>query len=285
MGERARSFSTSYGRRGDDAGGERYEDAVDGSAIDACQRPAGGTCRMSARVAVVVGASGGLGRAFVSELLSEPVWSAVIGVGRRRPADWPDTERTPFLTADLLDEAALAQLAEDIAALGAPGFILIATGLLHEEGLGPEKAMRAVTESSLTRLFQVNAVLPALVAKHLAPLLPKDEPSILAALSARVGSIGDNRLGGWHAYRASKAALNMLFQCQAVELKRERPLAICVTLHPGTVATALSAPFARSPSPRLQPAEAAGRLMKVLRRLEPADSGGFFAHDASRVPW
>ncbi|CAN5584831.1 SDR family oxidoreductase [soil metagenome] len=240
---------------------------------------------MSARVAVVVGARGGLGRAFVSELLSEPGWSAVIGVGRRRPTDWPEGERAPFLTADLLDEAALAKLAQDIAALGAPGLILIATGLLHEEGLGPEKGMRAVTEASLTRLFQVNAVLPALVAKYLSPLLPRDEPSILAALSARVGSIGDNRLGGWHAYRASKAALNMLFRCQAVELGRERPLAVCVTLHPGTVETALSAPFTRSARSRFQPEEAARRLMKVLRGLTPADSGGFFAHDASRVPW
>lgn len=240
---------------------------------------------MSARIAVVVGASGGIGRAFVSQLLTEPGWRAVVGVGRRRPADWPDDPRTPFLTADLLDETALAKLAEDVAALGVPGFILIATGLLHEDSLGPEKSMRAVTEASLTRLFQVNAVMPALIAKHLAPLLPKDEPSILAALSARVGSIGDNRLGGWHAYRASKAALNMLFQCQAVELKRERPLAICVTLHPGTVETALSAPFARSGLPLLRPDDAAGRLIKVLRQLEPADSGGFFAHDASRVPW
>lgn len=240
---------------------------------------------MSQPVAVVVGASGSLGRAFVAQLLAEPAWRAVIGVGRRRPADWPDDPRSPFLAADLLDETALAGLAKEIAALGTPGFILIATGLLHEDGLQPEKAMRAVTEASLNRLFQVNAVMPTLVAKHLAPLLPKDEASILAALSARVGSIGDNRLGGWHAYRASKAALNMLFQCQAVELRRERPLAICVTLHPGTVETALSAPFARSPKSLFKPDEAAARLMKVLRRLEPADSGGFFAYDASRVPW
>lgn len=240
---------------------------------------------MRPRIAVVVGASGGLGRAFVSELLTEPGWRFVVGVGRREPADWPDDPRTPFLTADLLDEAALSKLAGEIAALGTPGLVIIATGLLHAEDVKPEKSMRAVTAASMTRLFEVNAVLPALVAKHLAPLLPKDESSVLAALSARVGSIGDNRLGGWHAYRASKAALNMMFRCQAIELARERPLAVCVTLHPGTVATPLSAPFARSSGPALEPADSARRLLKVLYRLEPADSGGFFAYDASRVSW
>lgn len=240
---------------------------------------------MSPRIAVVVGASGGLGRAFVSELLAEPVWRMVVGVGRRKPSDWPEDPRTPFLTADLLDEASLGELAAEIAALGTLGFVIIATGLLHADDLKPEKAMRAVSAAAMTRLFEVNAVLPTLVAKHLAPLLPKDEPSILAALSARVGSVTDNRLGGWHAYRASKAALNMMFRCQAIELARERPLAVCVTLHPGTVATPLSAPFARSSSATLEPVESARRLLKVLHRLEPADSGGFFAYDASRVPW
>jgi len=240
---------------------------------------------MSTRIAVVVGAGGGLGRAFVSELLTEPVWRFVVGVGRRKPSDWPEDPRTPFLTADLLDEGALSKLATDIAALGTLGLVMIATGLLHADSLKPEKAMRAVSAASMTRLFEVNAILPTLVAKHLGPLLPKDEPSILASLSARVGSIGDNRLGGWHAYRASKAALNMMFRCQAIELRRERPLAVCVTLHPGTVATPLSAPFARSSSATLAPIESARRLLKVLYRLEPADSGGFFAYDGSRVPW
>ncbi|AAK24941.1 C-factor [Caulobacter vibrioides CB15] len=145
--------------------------------------------------------------------------------------------------------------------------------------------MRAVSAEAMQRLFEVNAVIPSLVAKHLAPLLPKDERSVIAALSARVGSIGDNRLGGWHAYRASKAALNMMIRCQALELQRERPLAVCVVLHPGTVATGLSAPFARSPKTLFTPDDAAQRLLKVLSRLQPADSGGFFAHDGQPIPW
>jgi NAD(P)-dependent dehydrogenase (short-subunit alcohol dehydrogenase family) len=237
------------------------------------------------RLAVVVGAGGGLGRAFVEELRGEPGWTKVVGVGRRRPADWPDDPRLPFLAADLLDEDALADLASALSRLGVPGLILIATGLLHEPGLAPEKAMKAVTAASLSRLFEVNAVLPALVCKHLAPLLPRDERSVIAALSARVGSIGDNRLGGWHAYRASKAALNMLIRCQAIELSRERPLAICAALHPGTVDTPLSAPFARASRSVETPEVAVARLLKVVHQLEPADSGGFFDYDGAPVPW
>ena len=237
------------------------------------------------RLAVVVGAGGGLGRAFVEELRGEPGWAKVVGVGRRRPDDWPDDPRLPFLAADLLDDDALADLASALSKLGVPGLILIATGLLHEPGLAPEKSMKALTAAGLARLFEVNAVLPALVCKHLAPLLPRDERSVIAALSARVGSIGDNRLGGWHAYRASKAALNMLIRCQAIELSRERPLAICAALHPGTVETPLSAPFARTGLSVETPAAAGARLLKVVHQLEPADSGGFLDYDGAPVPW
>jgi NAD(P)-dependent dehydrogenase (short-subunit alcohol dehydrogenase family) len=237
------------------------------------------------RLAIVVGAGGGLGRALVEALRDEPGWAKVVGVGRRRPDDWPDDPRLPYLVADLLDEQALADLASAIAKRGAPGLILIATGLLHAPGLMPEKSMKAVTRESLSRLFEVNAVLPALVCKHLAPLLPRDERSVIAALSARVGSIGDNRLGGWHAYRTSKAALNMLVRCQAIELSRERPLAICAALHPGTVETPLSAPFARASRSVETPRTAAAKLLKVVHRLEAADSGGFFDYNGAPVPW
>ncbi|WP_297508536.1 SDR family NAD(P)-dependent oxidoreductase [uncultured Caulobacter sp.] len=240
---------------------------------------------MTSRVAVVVGASGGLGRALLTRLAAEPGRAFVVGVGRRRPADWPSAPRTPFIEADLLDETALAALAETLSGMGVVDLILIATGLLHEDGVTPEKTMRAIGAETLCRLFEVNAILPSLVAKHLAPLLPRDEASVLAALSARVGSIGDNRLGGWHAYRASKAALNMIFRCQALELRRERPRAVCVVLHPGTVATALSAPFAKSSRAMISADDAAERLLKVLARLEPADSGEFFAYDGERIPW
>ena len=139
----------------------------------------------------------------------------------------------------------------------------------------------------LARSFQVNAIGPALVAKHFLPRLPKDRPARFAVLSARVGSIEDNRLGGWYGYRASKAALNMLVRSLAIELARTRPLAVCVALHPGTVDTALSRPFQRNVAAQklFTPAYAAGRLLDVLDGLGPGDSGGFYAYDGTRIPF
>ena len=240
---------------------------------------------MKRPIAVVVGAGGAIGRAFVARLLDDPRYAAVVAVGRRRPLDWPPSCGSVFLTADLMDETELEGLARSITELGEPGLILVATGMLHEDGLRPEKSIRALTRASLMRLFEVNAVLPALVAKHLSPLLQRNQPAICAAVSARVGSIGDNALGGWHAYRASKTALNMLIRGVAIELRRERPRAICVALHPGTVVSPLSAPFLGSNHAALSPDESARRMLLVLDDLDLADTGGFFAYDGTRLPW
>ncbi|MEO6361030.1 MAG: SDR family NAD(P)-dependent oxidoreductase, partial [Sphingomicrobium sp.] len=149
----------------------------------------------------------------------------------------------------------------------------------------PEKTYRDLSQSALMRYFAVNAVGPALIAKHFLPLLPKDEPSVFAALSARVGSITDNRLGGWYGYRSSKAALNMLIKTLAIELARTRPLAICVGLHPGTVDTKLSKPFQKNVGPdRLfSTARAACQLIDVLDHLTPAQSGNCFAWDGKQI--
>ena len=138
----------------------------------------------------------------------------------------------------------------------------------------------------MQRSFAVNAIGPALAAKHFLPLLAEDRKSVFAALSARVGSISDNSLGGWHAYRASKAALNMILRNLAIELARRHDKAICVGLHPGTVDTGLSSPFQGSvpPGRLFSPAEAAGHLLKVVDGLSPADSGGHFAWDGRRIP-
>jgi NAD(P)-dependent dehydrogenase (short-subunit alcohol dehydrogenase family) len=147
--------------------------------------------------------------------------------------------------------------------------------------------MRAMSLESLTTLFAVNAAGPALVAKHLLPLTPRDRPAKFAALSARVGSIGDNQLGGWYAYRASKSALNMLIRTLAIEHRRTRPMGICVALHPGTVDTALSAPFLSSvPDGKLfSPKRAAESLLAVLDSLGPDANGGFYAWDGTPIPW
>ena len=133
----------------------------------------------------------------------------------------------------------------------------------------------------------MNAIGPALAAKHFAPRLARDRRAVFAVLSARVASLADNRLGGWYGYRASKAALNMTVRCLAVELARTHPHAVCVALHPGTVATGLSRPFLRGVDPRrlATPAEAAARLLTVIDGLTPADTGGFLAYDGSTIPF
>ena len=163
--------------------------------------------------------------------------------------------------------------------------LVIASGVLHGPGMQPEKSLAALDAAALAQLFAVNATGPAMVMKHLLPLLPKQGRAVCAALSARVGSIGDNQLGGWYTYRASKAALNQLVHTAAIELRRLRPQALCVALHPGTVDTGLSAPFAKTGLDVRGPAEAAAQLLAVLDGLTPQDSGGFYDYRGEPVPW
>lgn len=163
--------------------------------------------------------------------------------------------------------------------------MIVASGILQGGNAAPEKSWRALSADGLACYFAVNAAGPALVAKHFLPLLPREGRSVFAALSARVGSIGDNRLGGWYGYRASKAALNMLVKTLAIELARTRRQAICVALHPGTVNTGLSAAFQHGVAPEklFAPQRSAGHLLDVIANLTPADSGGCFAWDGSRI--
>ena len=186
---------------------------------------------------------------------------------------------------DVADEAAVSSAADRVALGPAPTLVLVATGVLHE-GEDPERSYRMVTAEHLLRDYRVNTVGPTLVARHFLPLLPRDRRAIFAALSARVGSISDNRLGGWHSYRASKAALNMILRNLAIELARSHPQAIVAGLHPGTVRTGLSQPFQRGVPPEklFTPEYSAGRLVSVLDGLAPADSGGVFAWDGTLIP-
>ena len=172
-----------------------------------------------------------------------------------------------------------------VAARGAIRLAIDATGFLHDEAQMPEKSLRELDACRLARSFALNAIGPALLMKHLLPALPREGRAVFATLSARVGSIGDNRLGGWYGYRASKAALNQFVRTAAVELARRSPAAICVALHPGTVATGLSAPFAAAGLDVQAPEVAAARLLAVIDRLTPAESGGFFDHRGEAVPW
>jgi NAD(P)-dependent dehydrogenase (short-subunit alcohol dehydrogenase family) len=221
--------------------------------------------------AAIIGAAGGLGAAFATSLAN---------AGFAQVA--PFSRHPPHTPLDLEDEASIAAAA---ATLDGPPLrlILVATGLLHAPGLQPEKTYRALDASALATLFRINTIGPALVAKHFLPHLARTGPAIFAVLSARVGSISDNRLGGWHGYRASKAALNMIVRNLAIELARTRPDQICVGLHPGTVATPLSAPF-RAGATLLTPADSAARLLDLLDRLEPANSGRCYAYSGAEIP-
>jgi NAD(P)-dependent dehydrogenase (short-subunit alcohol dehydrogenase family) len=238
-------------------------------------------------LAVVVGAGGGIGAALLRELAAQNRYDGLVGLGRSKPFDWPTDQGWRFIETDITDEAQIARAAEAVAVQGRPARVIVATGLLHGPGVAPEKTMRTLDAAVLQQLFLVNAVGPALVAKHFLPLTPRDRSSVFAALSARVGSLSDNRLGGWYGYRASKAALNMFIATLAVEHRRTHPLGVCVALHPGTVETPLSAAFpARSPvAGRLSPAESAQALLRVVDALQPADSGRFFAWDGKPIGW
>jgi NAD(P)-dependent dehydrogenase (short-subunit alcohol dehydrogenase family) len=234
--------------------------------------------------AVVVGASGGIGAALVERLLRDPSFPTVFALARRPPpTSHAGLVPIPF---DLEQETTIAAAAAQVAAQGPVGLVIVATGMLHEDGRLPERTFKRLDPEFLARSFQVNAIGPAIVAKHFLPLLPRQGRSAFAALSARVGSIGDNQLGGWYGYRAAKAALNMLVRTLAIELARTHPEALCVALHPGTVDTSLSQPFQASVPPgRLFTAgRAADQLIEVLDGLPATQTGNCFAWDGSRIP-
>lgn len=227
---------------------------------------------MTTSSAVIIGASGGIGRAVADAVEASGAFAAVHRLSR---------SGTGF---DLEDEASMAKAANAVSRGPAPTLVFVATGVLHH-GEAPERTYRAMTPEHLLRDYRVNAVGPALVAKHFLPLFPRDRRTVFVALSARVGSISDNRLGGWHSYRASKAGLNMILKNLAIEVARSHPQAIVAGLHPGTVATDLSAPFQKGVAEGglFDTAYSARRLLAVLDALGPADSGGVFAWDGSRI--
>ncbi len=224
--------------------------------------------------AVIIGASGGIGGALADAIEDEGGHDRV----------WRFSRKDGF---DLTDEASIAAAAARVAEGPAPTLVIVATGILHDREHGPEKALKDLDADWLARVYAVNAIGPALVAKHFVPLFPRTGTPILAALSARVGSIGDNALGGWHGYRASKAALNMMLRNIAIEARRKYDRTIVVGLHPGTVDTDLSKPFQGNVAPGslFTPDRAAMQLLDVLEGLKPHDSGKVFAWDGAEVPF
>jgi NAD(P)-dependent dehydrogenase (short-subunit alcohol dehydrogenase family) len=231
----------------------------------------------------VIGASGGIGRAFVELLAADSNVATIHALSRSQPA-WPSAKVQGHYL-DLTDERSIE------AAAAATGderldLVIVASGILHRgKELQPEKTMRGLTAEALEEVFAVNTIGPALVAKHFLPRLRSHHKAVFAALSARVGSISDNRLGGWASYRMSKSALNMLIRTLSIEQSRLRPESILVALHPGTVDTLLSKPFAGrvDPSRLFAPADSARQLLQVINGLQEDDTGGFFAYDGTRI--
>ena len=232
---------------------------------------------------VVAGASGGIGAEFVRQLSANQKIGRVFAL-YRQPPDAAEAGVEP-LTYDLADEDSIRAAADSVSAHGPVDAVIVATGLLHDGSIQPEKSLASIDADAMLDVFRVNTIGPILLAKHFLPLLRRESTTLFAALSARVGSISDNRLGGWASYRASKAALNMLLRTAAIEHKRRWPQSIIVGLHPGTVDTSLSAPFQRRvPEGKLfTPAFAVERMLDVLDNLDATDSGGFFAWDGKPI--
>ena len=231
----------------------------------------------------VIGASGGIGAALSRALANDRNVDALHVLSRQPVADLPGNH----VAIDITDEKSIASAARRCAESATLDLVIVASGLLHRGNLQPEKSLQDLGPANMTAIFQANTIGPALVAKHFLPRMSKGRKIVFAALSARVGSIADNRLGGWTSYRASKAALNMTLKTLSIEHTRRWPKSIIAALHPGTVDTALSKPFSkRMPDDALfTPNRSARYLLTVIDNLEAEDSGGFFAWDGQRIEY
>ena len=243
---------------------------------------------------LVTGASSGIGHALLRQLLENRRVGRVFAVSRSATTNIDlaelqrdHGERLQRLDADITNEDDLARLAHATRAVDALHLVVNAAGVLHGDAFAPEKSIEQASRSTFERVFAINAFAPLLLAKVLLPQLCRGQPAVFASLSARVGSISDNRAGGWYAYRASKAAQNQLMKTFAIEWKRRNPLGTCLLLHPGTVDTPLSAPFqSKVPAERLfDPQRAATQLLKIIAESVPQDSGRFISWDGQDIPW
>ncbi len=238
------------------------------------------------RTALVFGASGTIGRAFCSALSKRSDISLLIGTGRSEEAI--PSHCKPILL-DAGNPVTINSSCAEIRGLtDRLDLVIYCIGVLHDEerGMQPEKRLEQVDADAMNRQFAINATAPLLLARELSALLPRKDPCVWAHLSARVGSISDNHLGGWYSYRASKAAQNMVTRTLAIELGRRHRGLACVALHPGTVASPLSAPFRSSEAKGVMKPEASvAHLLEVMDGLEAGSSGRFFAWDGSEIPW
>ncbi|WP_088240941.1 SDR family NAD(P)-dependent oxidoreductase [Calothrix rhizosoleniae] len=245
--------------------------------------------------ALIIGASQGIGLGFVQKLIQDDRIGKIYTTYRQ-----PETatelisianaypHKLTCLVMDITEESQIEKCIQKIGAdIKKLHLVVNCVGILHDSSLQPEKSLRQINSENLLRYFQINSIAAVLLAKHLLPLFKHPENSIFACISAKVGSIGDNRLGGWYGYRASKAGLNMFMKTTAIEYKRRTPKTIVVTLHPGTTDTRLSQPFQKNvPVEKLFSVEhTVNQLMDVMENLKDNDTGEFFSWDGSKLPW
>ena len=223
--------------------------------------------------AIIFGSNGGIGSALMTVLSRNVNSDHLFGLSRSSVPGF-----------DLTDEVSLAHAASSLKQLGPFDMVFDATGALEIDGNGPEKSIRAIDPVVMAKQFAINAIGPALIIKHFVPLLRKDRTAVLASLSAKVGSIGDNRLGGWISYRSAKAALNQIIRTASIEIARTHPLACVVALHPGTVQTRLSEKW-QGNHPSITAAQSAEYLLGVVANLSAVDSGRFVAYDGQQLLW
>ncbi len=225
-------------------------------------------------IAVVIGNSGSIGSAIEKEL-SDQGFKNIIGFNR---------SSSPRL--DLLNEETIAQSAQFIKDQNTPvSLVFDATGLLHDDNNMPEKTYKNIDQIFMRKNFEINVMGPALIMKYFLPLLDKEEKSIFASISAKVGSISDNRYGGWYSYRASKAALNQMIKTASIEMKMKNQNAICLAIHPGTVESKLSKPFQKNDLTIQSPQESASNILKILFNSELSDTGTFYNWDGEKIEW
>lgn len=263
--------------------GEKIEEPAGHAGTLGAMDDVGQTAAHTPGSACVFGASGGIGRALCEGLAAAGCARVYAG---SRAGEGPEGKPFHPFAFDLTDEATIAAAAQAMRD-DPPEWVIVTTGVLTlPDGTGPERTYKRLDGAAMAQVFALNTIGPALVAKHILPLMPRDRRFVFAALSARVGSISDNRLGGWHSYRASKAALNMLLRNFALEMARTHPLGVVAGLHPGTVDSSLSQPF-QSGLPQGQltaPEAAAANLLGVLSELTPEQSGRVFDFRGVEVP-
>ncbi|MBD2440738.1 SDR family NAD(P)-dependent oxidoreductase [Nostoc sp. FACHB-110] len=244
---------------------------------------------------MIIGASQGIGLGFIKKLLQDEKVSKIYATYRNQNTaeellslaeKYPD--KLTCLIMDITEESQIITSIQHISTeVDKLHLVINCVGLLHDNNIQPEKSLKHINSENLLRYFQINSIGAVLLAKHLLPLFRHKELSVFATISAKVGSIGDNQLGGWYGYRASKAALNMLMRNVAIEYKRTCPQTLVVMLHPGTTDTRLSRPFQRNvPPEKLFSVErTVSQLLTVIEQLQEGDSGEFFSWDGSKLPW